>query len=145
MRQAVRMTVPSRTEPVYRYPVTPRYFEFDQQGIVFNAWYLAWFDDAQAGYFAFRGVPMAELIAGGHDVRLARTEVEWAAPVVPGQSVEVHVTTAALGRTSITLQFTVLAAGNVAWTCRARTVYVVVDTQQFRPAAVPDHLRTALS
>ena len=91
------MTVPSRTEPVYRYPVTPRYFEFDQQGIVFNAWYLAWFDDAQAGYFAFRGVPMAELIAGGPDVRLART------------------------------------------------VYVVVDTQQFRPAAVPDHLRAALS
>ena len=129
--------------PAYRYPVTPRYFEFDQQGIVFNAWYLAWFDDAQAGYFAARGVPMAELIAGGRDVRLVRTEVEWAAPVLPGMQVEVDVTTAALGRTSVTLQFTVLDAAGSA-TCRARTVYVVVDTDGFRPAQIPEYLRQAL-
>ena len=131
------------TAPAYRYPVTPRYFEFDQQGIVFNAWYLAWFDDAQAGYFAARGVPMTELMAGGHDVRLVRTEVEWAAPVLPGMQVEVDVTTAAIGRTSITLHFTVLdAAGGP--TCRARTVYVMVDTDGFRPTPVPDEVRAAL-
>ena len=131
------------TAPAYRYPVTPRYFEFDQQGIVFNAWYLAWFDDAQAGYFAARGVPMGDLIAGGHDVRLVRTQVEWAAPVVPGMTVEVDVATAALGRTSVTLQFTVLDAAGSA-TCRARTVYVVVDTDGFRPAQIPEYLRQAL-
>jgi len=29
-----------------------RYLEVDAQGVVFNAWYLAWFDDAMTAFLA---------------------------------------------------------------------------------------------
>lgn len=128
----------------FRYPVTPRYVEIDQQGIVFNAWYLVWFDEAQAAYFKARGVAMPELISSGYDVRLVRTELDWRAPVMTGQHVEVQVCTAAIGRTSITLEFTVVKPDGSA-TCRGRTVYVVVDTEGYAPTPVPDHVRSALA
>ena len=38
-------------------PVAVRYLEVDAQGVVFNAWYLAWFDEAMAAFFADRGLP----------------------------------------------------------------------------------------
>jgi acyl-CoA thioester hydrolase len=129
----------------YRYPVTPRYVEIDQQGIVFNAWYLVWFDEAMAGYLAACGVPIPALIDGGHDVRLVRSEMDWKAPVVSGQDVFVEVTTAAIGKTSLTLGFDVLDATDGALTCRGRTVYVVVDTGDYAPTPVPKHLRAALT
>ncbi len=39
-------------------PVEPSYFQFDQQGVVFNMWYFAWFDEAMARF-------LGEAVSGG--------------------------------------------------------------------------------
>jgi acyl-CoA thioester hydrolase len=33
----------------YTFPVVVPYYQVDQQGVVFNMWYLAWFDEAMSG------------------------------------------------------------------------------------------------
>jgi acyl-CoA thioester hydrolase len=61
----------------YRHQV--RYFETDQQGVVFNMWYLGYFDEAMTAFLAEGGVAYADLLASGFDVQFSiagRAEVE---------------------------------------------------------------------
>jgi acyl-CoA thioester hydrolase len=126
----------------YAYPVRPRYLEVDQQGVVFNMWYLGYFDEAMAGYLEHRGLSYPALVAGGHDVQLVHTELDWSGALHHGDDAEVVVTTRALGRTSFTLGFDVVRAGTTL--CRASTVYVVVGTDGTGPRLLPDRLGAAL-
>lgn len=123
----------------YLHPICVRYMEVDRQGVVFNAWYLAWFDDAMTGWLAHTGVPYAELLAGGHDVQLVHTEIDWAGAVGFGDDVGVRVTPENVGRTSFTLGFQVLRAGDPVVT--ARTVYVCIAADGTGKRPVPDRLR----
>jgi acyl-CoA thioester hydrolase len=127
----------------FRYPVRPRYYEIDQQGVLFNAWYLAYFDEAMAACLEHRGLPLPELNRRGNDTHLVHIELDWLLPVRHGDQAEVVVTTEAIGRTSFTLGFEVWRAGEC--TCRARTVYVVVETGTWTKAEVPDFLRAPWS
>lgn len=127
-------------QPPYRHPISVRYMEVDQQGVVFNAWYLAWFDDAMTGWLAYAGLPYAELLAGGHDMQLVHTEIDWAGAVGFGDDdVAVEVTPEEAGRTSFTLRFQVLRAGGPLVT--ARTVYVCVATDGTGKRPLPARLR----
>ena len=51
-------------------PVVPRFAEVDQQGVVFNAHYLTWFDEARTGFLDHLGVTYPGLIATGHDIQV---------------------------------------------------------------------------
>jgi YbgC/YbaW family acyl-CoA thioester hydrolase len=75
----------------------------DQQGVVFNMWYLAYFDDAMTAWLAHRGVPYQQLFAAGLDVQLVHTEVDWRGAVGFGDDLTIGVSLAAIGRTSLTL------------------------------------------
>ncbi len=130
------------SEP-YRHPIEVRYLEVDRQGVVFNMWYLGYFDDAIAGFFAHRGHPYAELMADGYDVMLVHTELDWTGGVGFGDDVQVEVAPVHLGRTSFTLAYTVLRAGEPV--CRARTVYVLVSTEGNAKVEIPAHLRAVLT
>src|SRR5450759_2790975 len=63
-------------ESEFTHRVDMRYLEVDQQGVVFNMWYLAYFDDAMTAWLAHRGVPYQQLFAAGLDVQLVHTEVD---------------------------------------------------------------------
>lgn len=127
---------------MYRHPIGVRYLEVDQQGVVFNAWYLAWFDDAMTGWLAHAGVPYADLLADGCDVQVVHTEIDWAGAVGFGDEVAVEVAPARVGRTSFTLRFTVLKADSPVVT--AATVYVCVGVDGGGKREVPPRLRAAL-
>lgn len=137
----------------YAFDVTVRYLEVDQQGVVFNAWYLAWFDEAMTGYLRARGLPYPELQALGVDCQVVHTELDWRGAVGFGDDVAVQVATAHVGHTSFTLDFVVTNAG--AAVVHGRTIYVVVvgpggsdgpDGPHARgaKAEVPQALREAL-
>lgn len=142
-------------QPRYRHPIAPRYLDVDRQGIVFNMWYLAYFDDALAGFLAARGLPYPQLLERGYDVSLVHTELDWTGGLAYGDRAEVAVRVEAVGRTSFTLGFEVrrLAAEGVAdeddedagqLTCRARTVYVVVADDGSGKREIPPMLRACL-
>jgi acyl-CoA thioester hydrolase len=132
---------PSDVE-AYRHPLTPRYLEIDRQGVVFNAWYLAYFDDAMTGFLAARGLPYTDLIAGGLDVMLVHTELDWTGGLGYGDAAHVEVGVETVGRTSFTLGFDVVRDG--ASLCRGRTVYVLVGAADNTKQPIPDHVRALL-
>ena len=123
-------------------PVSPAYFQFDQQGVVFNMWYFGWFDEAMAQFLGEVGYPYLTMTADGLDVQLVHTEADWRAGVRYGESVTIEVATERVGSTSFTLSFTVRAGAQVRAT--ARTVYVVVATDGSGKRPVPSKLRVAL-
>lgn len=127
----------------YRHPISPRYLEVDRQGVVFNMWYLAYFDDAFSGFLAARGLPYPELLAQGLDAMLVHTELDWAGGLTYGDAAHVEVAVAAVGRTSFTLAFDVVRDGTAV--CRGRTVYVLVTADGNAKTPLPEHLRALLA
>jgi acyl-CoA thioester hydrolase len=128
---------------VFEYAFSPRYLEVDQQGVVFNMWYLGYFDDAMAAFLAHLGHPYPQLLAAGDDVMLVRSELEWSAGVRFGDSAAVGVSVEAIGATSFTLGFEVRRGAGTS--CRGRTVYVMIGTDGSGKRPIPTALRTALS
>lgn len=122
------------------HPITVRYLEVDQQGVVFNAWYLAWFDDAMTAYLADRGVPYGTMLERGVDVMLVHTEIDWRDGVRWEDDVAIQVACARIGRTSFTLDFEVRRDGRAV--VEGRTVYVTVDPDG-APIPVPGWLQEA--
>ena len=130
------------TDP-FTMPVPVRYLEVDAQGVVFNAWYLAWFDEAMSAFLAHRGLPYRSMMDAGYDVQLVHTEMDWMAGVGFGDRIEVAVSTARIGRTSFALDFQVLRDGSEV-TCAAHTVYVVIATDGSGKREVPPLIAAAL-
>jgi acyl-CoA thioester hydrolase len=126
----------------FTYPVHVRYLEVDGQGVVFNAWYLAWFDDAMTAYLLHGGLPYRTMLDAGFDVQLVRSEIDWKAGVGFGDDVEIAVSTARIGRTSFALDFEVRLGADV--TCAGRTVYVVIATDGTGKQEIPPLIAGAL-
>jgi acyl-CoA thioester hydrolase len=124
----------------HRIPV--RYLEADQQGVVFNMWYLAYFDDAMTALLARGGVGYAQLMADGTDMQLVHSEIDWSGPLRYGDDAVIDVAVRHLGTTSFTLGFTVRGAEGVVAT--GKTVYVVVATDGSGKQSIPAPLRGVL-
>ena len=117
-----------------------RYAECDQQGVVFNAHYLAYADEAMIAVMARLGTPYSALQARGLDTAVVATELTWVAPARWGDVVQVDGEVERVGRTSFTVAFTISVRDQPC--CRVRTSYVLTD-QHRTPTAVPDDLREA--
>jgi acyl-CoA thioester hydrolase len=126
----------------FTHPIHVRYLEVDAQGVVFNAWYLAWFDDAMTAFLRHRGLPYRTMLDAGFDVQLVRSQIDWTAGVGFGEDVEVAVATARLGQTSFALDFQVRRGTDV--TCAGRTVYVVIAADGSGKRDIPPLIASAL-
>ncbi len=126
----------------FTHTVAVRYLEADQQGVVFNMWYLAYFDDALTAFLADGGLPYPDLLAAGWDVQLVHTELDWTGPLRWGEPGEVDVGLSRLGTTSFTLQFGVRVGERPVAT--GETVYVAVETDGWTTIPLPDRLLDAL-
>jgi acyl-CoA thioester hydrolase len=135
---ADEMSGPRRTS--YEHQV--RYLETDQQGVVFNMWYLGYFDEAMAAFLEDGGLAYPDLLAAGFDVQLVHTEVDWRSSLRWPDRAQVEVSLAEAGTTSFALTFEVHHSAGVVAT--GRTVYVVVATDGSGKRPIPDLLRAAL-
>jgi len=127
----------------FTHPVQVRYHEIDQQGIVFNMWYLAYLDEAMSAFIEANGLAYTRLQDDGFDVQLVHTELDWTSSLRFGEAAEVSVGVATVGRTSFALDFVVRQGDRTA--CTARTVYVCIALDGTGKQPLPEHLRTALS
>jgi acyl-CoA thioester hydrolase len=128
---------------VFIFPVTVRYLEVDAQGVVFNAWYLAYFDEAMSAFLTARGMPYQKMVEAGYDVQLVRSEIDWRSGLRWQDTVEIAVSTARIGRTSFALDFEVRRDGHEV-TCSGRTVYVVVAADGSGKREIPPLIAEAL-
>ena len=128
---------------VFTHPVPVRYLEVDAQGVVFNSWYLAYFDDAMTAFLAARGLPYPAMLEAGYDVQVVRSEIDWKSGVRWQDAIEVAVSTARIGRTSFALDFEVRRDGHEV-TCAGRSVYVVIATDGSGKREIPPVIADAL-
>lgn len=126
----------------FSHPVAVRYLEVDQQGVVFNMWYLAYLDDAMAAFLTAGGLPYQVMLDAGYDVQLVHTELDWRGSLRWGDEAVVDVRPTRIGRTSFTLGFAVRAGEATVVT--ASTVYVVVATDGSGKRDVPPLLLDAI-
>lgn len=130
-------------------PITPRYAEVDQQGVVFNGHYLTWFDEACTGFLDHLDVTYPGLIASGYDIQVVHSEIDFKGPVRWRDSVRVEVHCERIGSTSFTLGFNVVRSkggdADQQSAVRGHNVYVVVSTEDWAKRPIPPVLREALS
>jgi acyl-CoA thioester hydrolase len=130
-----------RAEPfVHRLDV--RYLEVDQQGVVFNMWYLAYFDEAMSALLAAGGLSYTDMMAAGYDVQLVHSEVDWHGSLRFGDRATISVSVKRVGTTSLTLGFETRNGHELVAT--GTTVYVVVATDGSGKREVPRIIRDAL-
>ena len=117
-----------------------RFAECDAQGVVFNGHYLTWVDEAVGAWWTANGLPWAEVEAQGVGRLIKAADLEWHSSARHGDVVRVDADLDRLGRTSLTVAFTVRVGERVC--CRARVTYVAVAGG--RPAPWPEKVRVAL-
>jgi acyl-CoA thioester hydrolase len=127
---------------VYAQPITPRFFEIDSQGVMFNMWYLGHVDDAMTGYFAAKGIPYTTWGEFGIDVQVVHTELDWKTALRFEDTPEILIAASRLGRTSLTLEFAFRRADEIV--CTGAIVYVVVAADGSGATPLPASFAEAL-
>ena len=118
-----------------------RYVECDQQGVVFNAHYLTWADEASTVLWAAMGLPWDTLPAAGGEPVVKASTLEWSSSARWGDTVVVDADAEKLGRTSATLRFTVRVGERGC--CVVRNTYVWLSDGGSAPW--PDDVRAKLA
>jgi acyl-CoA thioester hydrolase len=124
----------------YRHVIRPRYGEIDMQGVVFNAHYFAYCDDACDSWMRSLFGSFEE---AGWDFMLKRAEVVWDGAARLGDVLDIDVATVRLGTTSFDVRFVGTVAGRAVFT--ASITYVCVEPGgTATPMRLPDEVKTGL-
>ena len=118
-----------------------RYVECDQQGVVFNAHYLTWADEASNAWWTSHGLPWDELVARGVDPVVKASSLEWSSSARFGDTVTVDAETEKVGSTSVTVRFTVRVGERLC--CVVSTTYVCLT--EAGKAPWPDDVRARIT
>jgi acyl-CoA thioester hydrolase len=120
----------------------PRYAEVDAQGVVFNAHWLTYFDEASTRYFEALGFAPKEAFFRDFDVMVVKAVLEWEGPAGFDDDVAIAVECGRLGTKSFDLVFTATCDGAPA--CVGTITYVSVVPGTHDSVEVPSILRAAL-
>jgi acyl-CoA thioester hydrolase len=120
-----------------------RYHECDQQGRVFNSHYFAYFDIALTELWREAFGSYQQMIREGYDVVVADAGARFRGAAQFDEEIDVAMTIAKLGETSMTTDIEVRRDGEVL--VEGRMVHVWVDEKTFEKAKIPDRARELLS
>jgi acyl-CoA thioester hydrolase len=130
----------------FTHRIRVRYAEVDGQGVVFNAHWLTYCDDACTRFMESLGFG-ADFWVSEFDVMLVKATIEWSGSARFDQWVEIEVVTARLGTKSFDLRYTARVDGDAV--CVATITYVAVtpgaNTSVEIPAKVRDGLASRLA
>lgn len=129
----------------FTHRVRVRYAEVDAQGVVFNAHWLTYADDATTRYFEHLGYDPAALWSGEDspfDIMVRRSDVDFAGAAHFDEVITMEVAPTRLGTSSFDLRYRASVDGREAVT--VTTTYVVVVPGQQRSQPIPADLRDRL-
>jgi acyl-CoA thioester hydrolase len=115
----------------------------DAQGIVYYGRYLPYFDLARVEYHRNLGLLAMEVGPGVEFVMRALT-VEYHAPAVFDDEIDVYVRVGRIGNTSATYEFAAYRARDDVLMVNATQTLVLVDFEQRKPAPIPDAFRDTI-
>jgi acyl-CoA thioester hydrolase len=133
-------------KPPFKFSVRTRvaFSDTDAQGIVYYGRYLPYMDLARVEYHRMLGLLGMEVGEPGVEFVMRALAVEYHAPAVFDDEIEVFVRLARLGRTSATYEFAAYRARDDALMVTATQTMVVVDLEQRRSRPIPEEFRAAI-
>lgn len=135
-----------RSDFWFFFPFRVRYSEVDGQSVVFNAHYLTYYDTAITEYFRAIGVDVvADAKTSGIDFHTVKSLVEYKAPIVFDQQIEVGVRVARIGRSSVVFELGVFDQGSDALYATGEIVWVYTDQRTRETVEVDARLRERLT
>lgn len=128
----------------FRHSVRVRYSECDMQGVVFNANYLTYVDDALTELWR-AVVPggYMEMVEAGVDMVVAEANLRYLAPARVDDVLDLDVTVSRLGTTGLALAVAIGCEGRALNEVTIR--YVFVAAKEGGKVPIPDAVRAALT
>jgi acyl-CoA thioester hydrolase len=122
-----------------------RFRDCDPMGHANNAVYLTYLEQARFSHWrSLWGFGTPQLPPGRPGVILARVECDYKRPAKYGETLEIRLTIAELGRTSFHYEYEIVnAEGRTVLT--AKTVQVMYDYAAEKPVPIPDDIRALLT
>ncbi len=129
----------ARADFLFKTSLRVRYSEVDAQGIVYNAHYLTYADIALTEYMRHLGIIFTVDTAkeSGEDVHLVKATVEWKAPALLDQELDLWVRTTRLGRTSMTFLVEIHPKAEDRLLARCEIVWVNTHQESRKSAPLP--------
>ena len=125
----------------YRHDIRIRYVDCDMQGIVYNAHYLTFVDDAFDCWL--RNLDQAFESTFGWEVMVKKVGITWESSAKFADQLEIYCTVGRWGNTSFAGLFEGKVNSQTIFT--ASVTYVCVDHETYRPIPVPSQLQKHLS
>jgi acyl-CoA thioester hydrolase len=116
----------------------------DAQGIVYYGRYLPYFDRARVEYLRERGMLRMDVGEEGHEFVMRALAVEYHAPAVFDDLIEVYVRVARIGRTSATYELEAYRVRDGVFLVRATQTLVLVDLDERKAMPIPESYREAI-
>jgi len=123
----------------FKFHVTKRvrYAEIDAQAVVFNSRYLEYFDIGITEYWRAAGVYDRWPLHESPEFHVARAEVDYRAPILLDEEIDICVRASRVGTSSMTFLFELHGAGADDLRARGQLINVHVAEAQGAPAPVP--------
>ena len=122
--------------------MTTRWADNDAYGHVNNTVYYQWFDSAVNAWMVDQG--MLDIAQGDPIALVVETRCTYVAPLAFPQPVEVGLSVAELGRSSIRYRIGIFSEGSDSAAAEGEFVHVVVDRATRRPVEIPAAWRERL-
>ena len=120
-----------------------RYHECDPQGIVFNATHFAYFDVALTELWRAAFGSYGAMVASGTDVQVVDASASFHRPARFDDELDIAMTIARLGTSSITSTFETRRDGELL--VSGRLVHVTVDAASHAKQPIPGDMRARLA
>lgn len=120
----------------YRHTIRVRYGEVDKQGVVFNAHYMAYMDDALENWLLGIREVRQKL---GWEMMLRRCTIDFLGSVTDGDLLAIDLAIRHWGRTSWTLGYRGTHEGRLVFT--AEVLYVSVHDPEYTKMETPAEIR----
>jgi acyl-CoA thioester hydrolase len=127
----------------FEHTLRVRYGECDPQGIVFNANYLAWMDQAMVELWRATLGSWNVMLERGGEMVVGEVNVRFRAPARADDLLTVRTAIAGFGNTSLQVAVEILRDDELLVEGRLRQVYL--DAATWKPTPVPGWLREALA
>ena len=128
-------------KPPFKFSARTRvgFSDTDAQGIVYYGRYLPYFDLARVEYHRELGLLDREV--GGPEFVMRACAIEYFAPAVFDDLVDVHIRLARIGRTSATYEFAAYRSRDDVLMVTATQTLVLIDLDERTTRPIPDRFR----
>jgi acyl-CoA thioester hydrolase len=135
-----------KEKPPFKFSAQTRvgFSDTDAQGIVYYGRYLPYFDLARVEYHRNLGLLGMDIGEEGQEFVMRANAIEYLAPAVFDDLIEVYVRIARIGRTSVTFELAAYRARDDELMVTGTQTLVLVDLGERKAVPIPDSYKEAV-